>query len=71
MRRTLDAATDWFNEYKDYLDAGANPLIMKNPGDPELLKLGLHVNNKALSIFVPFLNCVCQLVSHTFLEWNK
>ena len=63
MRWTLDAAKDWFNEYKDYLDAGANPLIMKNPGDPELFKLGLHVNNKALSFF-EFCVSVCE--SHIF-----
>lgn len=39
----VEAIYDWFNEYKVYLEAGANPLILRFPGDPELVELGLVV----------------------------
>ena len=40
-----EAIYDWFNEYKVYLKAGANPLIyrMDVNNDPELAELGLEV----------------------------
>ena len=41
-----EAIYDWFNEYKVYLKAGANPLIARKDvnNDPELAKLGLEVS---------------------------
>ena len=41
-----EAILDWFNEYKVYLEAGANPLIMRMDvnNDRELTKLGLEVS---------------------------
>lgn len=50
-----EAIYDWFNEYKVYLKAGANPLIMRKDvnKDPELAELGLEV-----SCFPPTNNCI-------------
>ena len=49
-----EAIYDWFNEYKVYLKAGANPLIARKDvnNDPELAKLGLEVS------YFPPNNCI-------------